>query len=99
MLIRRTDAAWFDHDLNEDMLSFIDPSVFHVMAGYDNLGYGTFFETSGGCDGIMPGDSRLVGAGHEHPMIRRKYIGEEVLGEVYGDGIECVRGRERFITV
>jgi hypothetical protein len=41
----------------------------------------------------------LWGVGHEHPMIRRKYIGEEVLGGVYVNGIECVRGRERLITV
>jgi hypothetical protein len=61
MLIRRTDTAWADHDLNEDMLSFINSSVFHVMAGYDNLVYGTFLETSGGRDGIMPSDSRLRG--------------------------------------
>jgi hypothetical protein len=61
MLIRHTDTAWSDPGLNEDMLSFIDPSVFHIMAGYDNLVYGASMKTSGGHNGIMPSDPRLRG--------------------------------------
>lgn len=31
----------------------------HVMAGYDNLIFGSKIETSGGEDGILPTDRRL----------------------------------------
>lgn len=33
-----------------------------VMAGYDHLIYGSRIETSGGKDGILPSDKRLVPA-------------------------------------
>jgi hypothetical protein len=39
-----------------------------VMMGYENLIYGSGIATSGGKDGILPGDSRLT-AGLEESKI------------------------------
>ncbi|KAF2255207.1 hypothetical protein BU26DRAFT_152240 [Trematosphaeria pertusa] len=41
--------------------NFMDGPI-QVMAGYDHLIYGSRIETSGGRDGILPGDERLKSA-------------------------------------
>jgi hypothetical protein len=45
--------------MSDDGPNFMTGPI-HVMAGYDNLIYGSKIETSGGSDGILPNDSRLT---------------------------------------
>ncbi|KAF2000667.1 hypothetical protein P154DRAFT_522271 [Amniculicola lignicola CBS 123094] len=49
-----------DPAIIEDMGKFVDSSGINIMVGYENLIYGSGIKTSGGIDGILPEDSRLV---------------------------------------
>ncbi|KAJ4370419.1 hypothetical protein N0V83_004937 [Neocucurbitaria cava] len=51
----------FAGKLIEDGANFMDGTL-KVMMGYDNLILGSKIETSGGRDGILPGDDRLTPA-------------------------------------
>lgn len=54
-------SVFADPLLVEDQHEFVDAgSPLHVMAGYDNLIFGSGIKTSKGYDGILPGDRRFI---------------------------------------
>ncbi|KAF2444498.1 hypothetical protein P171DRAFT_485947 [Karstenula rhodostoma CBS 690.94] len=57
--------AFADPVIGRDQAYFTDGRMkYNVMAGYDTLIYGSGIQTSGGTDGILPGDSRFNNGGY-----------------------------------
>ncbi|KAF2650237.1 hypothetical protein K491DRAFT_609215 [Lophiostoma macrostomum CBS 122681] len=57
--IKFSSSKYFIDVMSKDGPNFMAGPI-HMMLGYDNLITGAKIETSGGADGILPGDKRLT---------------------------------------
>ncbi|KAL1602632.1 hypothetical protein SLS60_006049 [Paraconiothyrium brasiliense] len=62
-VLKFINNAFGDDQIVRDQGYFVNEGIkLQVMAGYDTLIYGSKIETSGGTDGILPGDPRFNNA-------------------------------------